>query len=136
MQREVKVLVIDNGMGLGNIISDASKFSSWEYVIASGQEEAMMHVHAEQPEIIILGYIEPRGTSFKIHEQFKENPETANIPQIIIDVAPEEQATRGWRKSEGLLMEAEEYICQPVTPEELGEIIERILAKVKVTDFI
>ena len=136
MRSEGKVLVIDNGSGLTSTVQDAASFSAWEYVTASEQKEAMIKALAEQPEVIVLGYLEPRGTSFKLHEQLKENPETADIPQVVVDVAPEEQATRGWRKNEGILMDAEEYLCQPLTPKELGEVVERILARVKVTDAI
>ena len=136
MQSEGKVLVIDNGSGLTGTVQEAARFSTWEYFIISEQKEIMKLVLAERPEVIVLGYLEPRGTSFKIHEELKENSETSTIPQVVVDVAPEEQATRGWRKNEGILMDAEEYLCQPLTPKELGEVVERILARVKVTDAI
>lgn len=136
MQSEGKVLVIDNGLELASTVRDAARFSTWEYITASEQKEAMMKVLAERPEVIVLGYMEPRGTSFKVHILLKENDDTADIPQVVVDVAPEEQAARGWRKNEGILMDAEEYLCQPLTPEELGEVIERTLARVKVTDVI
>ena len=136
MRTEGKVLVIEDGQELTGIITEAARFSTWEFVFASGQAEMTLRLQTERPEIIVLGYLEPRGESFRVHKQLKENPETADIPQIVIDVSPEEQLTRGWLKSEGLRMDAEEYLSQPVTPEELGEIIERILARVKVTDAI
>ena len=76
--------------------------------MASGHTDAMMKVMTDRPEVIVLGYLEPRGEIFKVYEQLKKRLETTDIPQVVIDVAPEE----------------------------LGEVIEKILAKVKVTDVI
>ena len=70
MQSEGKVLVIDNGSGLTSTVQEAARFSTWEYFIISEQKEIMKMVLAERPEVIVLGYLEPRGTSFKVHEVF------------------------------------------------------------------
>lgn len=136
MQGKAKVLVIDNGLGLAETARGAVESSPWELVLAASRGEIAGKVLTEDPEVIVLGYLEPQGETFRIHKQLKENPETAHIPQVVIDAAPEERATKGWRKSEGMLMEAEEYLCQPVGPEELGKVIERILARSQVADMV
>jgi len=136
MQTEGKVLVIDSGLALAETARDAAGSSSWEIMLAHDRDEAVNRARIEGPEVIILGYLEPQGEAFRVHRELKQNRGTADIPQVVIDVAPEEQAARGWRKSEGLVMDAEEYLCQPVDPQELGRVVRGILARARVADAV
>ena len=136
MQASGRVLVIDNGLGLTETAHEAARLSSWEPVFAADRGEAVKKLLTEDPEVIVLGFLQPQGESFRVHRHLKENPETAQIPQIVIDASPEERAIKGWRKGDGLLMEAEEYLWQPVAPEELAGVVGRILARNKVADTV
>ena len=136
MQTVGRVLVIDNGLGLAETVGEAAEFSPWEMALATNRNEAVKRLLTEDPEVIVLGFLRPQGESFRLHRQLKENPETAHVPQVIVDATPEERATKGWRKGDGLLMEAEEYLCQPVSPQELARVVDRIRARSRVADAV
>jgi CheY-like chemotaxis protein len=132
MQEKAKVLVIDNGLGLAETTREAAESSTWEATLASGEKEALAKALDDGVGVIVLGYLAPQGESFRVHRLLKEDPETADTPQVIVDAAPEEKATKGWRKNEGLMMDAEEYLCAPVTPEALARAVDRVLARSEV----
>lgn len=121
-----KVMVVDKGKELTEITQKAAELSSWELTIATNTKQALELAASESPGIIILGYLEPQGEAFRLHKQLRENPETGNIPQVVVDVAPDEQLQKGWRKADGLRMDAEHYLCLPISPPELAKVVEDV----------
>ena len=129
MAGKSKILVIDQDSGLADIAHEAAESSSWEISLVSGSAEGINKAMNENFDLIILGYLEPRGKAFILHKQLKENRKTQDIPQVIVDAAPEERTSKGWLKSQGMKMIAEDYLCQPITPEELVQSVEQVLMK-------
>lgn len=136
MTRGKKVLVVDNGLELIEVAQKAAELSAWELTTASKAGEAVEKALSEKPEVIILGYLEPRGEAFRLHRWLRENPKTGDIPQVIVDVARSEQLAKGWRKDEGLKMDAEQYLCLPLGPHELGTVIDGVTAITEVLDVV
>jgi CheY-like chemotaxis protein len=128
MSQGTKVLVVDKRTELTDIAQKAAGLSSWELTITTGTEQALEVAASESPGIIVLGYLEPQGEAFRLHKQLRENPETGNIPQVVVDVAPDEQLQKGWRKADGLRMDAEHYLCLPISPPELAKVIDDVAA--------
>ena len=100
-----------------------------EVTFASSLKSALDRATDAKPDIIIIGYLEPRGTSFELHRKLREEILTQDIPLLVVDVRPEEHSRKGWKREEGMLMEAEDYISRPVEPEDLKETVEAILRK-------
>ncbi|HEY40852.1 MAG TPA: hypothetical protein G4O18_03220 [Dehalococcoidia bacterium] len=123
-----KVIVVDKGTELTKIAQKAAELSSWELAIATDTKQARELAATKNPGIIILGYLEPQGEAFRLHKQLRENAKTESIPQVVIDVAPDEQLQKGWRKADGLRMDAEHYLCMPVSPSELAKVVDDVAA--------
>ena len=121
--------MIGKGSQLVEVAQEAAEFSSWELLLAAERKDGILKALGENPEVIILGYLEPQGEAFNLHKQLKENPKTKGIPLVVVDVSPEEQSAKGWRKFEGINMEAEDYLCEPVDPLELASCVEGLLLK-------
>ena len=129
MGKGSKILVIDKEPEFIEVARKAAELSSWQLITASGKEEGFKKALKEKPDLIILGYLEPRGSSFALHKELRKEPLTQNIPLLVVDVRPEEHSRKGWRKGEGLQMDAEDYISRPVEPAELQEIVKRIMQR-------
>jgi DNA-binding response OmpR family regulator len=127
-------MVIDKEAELTRTAVKASELSSWELAVATDTAQALKLAATEQPAVIILGYLEPQGEAFRLHRRLRENAETANIPQVVIDVAPDEQLQKGWRKADGLRMDAEDYLCLPISPSEMAKAIDDVAVLNKVLD--
>ena len=82
----------------------------------------------EQPDLILLGYFEPRGESFNLHKELREQERTAGIPMLVIDVPPRDHMRKGWRRIEGLQMDAEGYLSRPLDSGTLSSEIKRVMA--------
>ena len=128
MPEDKRVILVDKETELTGIAQEAAELSSWELTVATDTAQARQLIAGEQTEVIILGYLEPQGEAFRLHRRLKENSRTENIPQVVVDVAPDEQLKKGWRKADGLRMDAEDYLCLPITPAELAKAINDVAA--------
>ena len=126
--QENKILIIDDEPGFLKTAQAAFK-DSYDVVIASNEKDAIEKAKTVNPEAIILGYLEPRGTAFEIHNKLRDDDVTRNIPLLIVDVKPEEHSRRGWTRHQGLRMNADDYISKPVDKAEILDIIERIIRR-------
>ena len=123
-----RVIVVDEETKLTGIAQEAAELSSWELTVTTGMAQALKLAASEHPAVIILGYLEPQGEAFRLHQRLRENSETGSIPQVVVDVAPGEQLQKGWRKADGLRMDAEHYLCLPITPAELAKVVDDVTA--------
>jgi putative two-component system response regulator len=81
----------------------------------------------EQPDLILLGYFEPRGESFNLHKELREQERTAGISILVIDVPSQDHLRKGWRRIEGLQMDAEGYLSRPLDSETLNCEVKRVM---------
>jgi len=136
MQAEVRILVVDEGSELIEVAREASGMYSWELVFASEREDAMRKALMEEPDLIILGCLEPQGETFRLNRELKRNYDTKDIPIVIVYGNPEEQIAKGYQAYDGMRMDAEDYLCQPVSPQELARSVEEILINIGVLDVV
>lgn len=132
MPGDKRVIVVDKKSKLTGIAQKAAELSSWELIVATDTIQALELAASEFPAVIILGCLEPQGEAFRLHRQLRETPKTEGIPQVVVDVAPDEQLQKGWRKADGLRMDAEHYLCLPISPTELAKVVDDVTALNKV----
>lgn len=131
MERKYKILIADNDPFFVKTTSKALE-NEFEIIVSQNRKESLEKSENEMPDIIILGYLEPRGDSFKFHKDIRNKLITKAIPILVVDVSPEEHSRKGWRREEGVQMEAEDYISRPVNTAELIELINEIIQKTSI----
>ena len=124
-----KVLVVDSEPGFVRVVTQILQ-PSYQVIFASRREEGLKRARREAPDLVLLGFLEPRGDSFKLHKELRESPETNRIPLLVVDVRPEEHSRKGWRREEGMQMDAEDYVSRPIESTELMELVEDIFQRV------
>ena len=131
MERQ-KILVVDRDSHFVRMAQQALR-DFYEVSVASTRREGLEKVKGESPSMVILGYLEPRGDTFRLHKELRKSPENNRVPLLVVDVRSEEHSQKGWRREEGMQMDAEDYVSRPIKPAELtelvGEIFERIAPK-------
>jgi len=135
---EYKILLIDDEPDFVEAFCRTMETRSCRVITASSEliEETMR----AEPDIVILGTIAPAGQAFRLHQWLKGHCRYRDIPLLVIDARPEERATKGWRREEGMQLEAEGYVTKPVEPAILAPSILSLLEeairtiKVLVTD--
>lgn len=127
-----KILVVDREPDFVRTAREALG-SFYEVSVASTRREGLEKAKRESPDMVIVGFLEPRGDAFKLHKELKESPKTNEIPLLVVDVRPEEHSRKGWRREEGMQMEAEDYVSRPIESTELtelvGDVFERAVPK-------
>jgi len=127
MKGERLVLLVDEEPEFCSNFQKCLRDLNCEVVVASSREEACRVALDYNLNMVVLGNIMPRGEAFKLHWWFKNHPSLSEIPHVILDASPENHLTRGWRRDEGLRIDAVEYFCKPVKPDYLANSIEKLL---------
>jgi DNA-binding response OmpR family regulator len=128
MERK-RILIVDSEP---DFVAKARKTleGSYQVSVASSREEGLEKAKREYPDLVIVGFLEPRGSSFKLHKELRENLTTREIPLLVVDVRPEEHSRKGWTRDEGMQMDAEGYLTRPIESDELREEVARVLKSV------
>ena len=138
MENYKKILLIDDEPDFVEACTKTLGTKSYQVITASREQaEAMMK---DEPDLVILGTMAPAGEAFRLHQWLKGHPRYKGIPLLVIDARLEERAIRGWRREEGMQLEAEGYASKPVEPAALVPRIQSLLEglaktiKILVTD--
>lgn len=113
-----RVLVLDDEPHIANLVKMALRHK-FEVVDAYTREEAMIIIEKKRPDIILLDIMMPGVDGFTICKNLKENPETEDIPVIILSAR-----TQMMDKFKAIDLGAEDYITKPFDPLELENRIE------------
>ena len=122
------ILVVDSEADFVEVARKALE-PAFEVAVASNMGEGLLKARRDAPDLVVVGYLEPRGTSFEFHKKLREGRITKDIPMLVVDVRPEEHSRKGWRRDEGMRMDAEDYVSRPIEPAELKETAERIIQR-------
>jgi two-component system alkaline phosphatase synthesis response regulator PhoP len=119
MENRRRILVVDDEPEFAGGLQAALERESYEVVVAGSRPLAEESVRARKPDAVLLGTIAPRGDAFRLHKWLRQTPELGHVPVIVIDAPEGERALKGWRRDEGMRMEAEDYVAKPVEAESL-----------------
>jgi len=127
MKEQKTILLVDKDPGFTKVVRQAAEIAAAKVALAATKEEGLKKAAAEKPDLVILGYLEPRGEAFHFNQELRSGPKTSDIPLLVVDVKKEEQERKGWHKGEGMMMDAEDYLCRPLTAQELAQHIKELL---------
>jgi methylenetetrahydrofolate reductase (NADPH) len=105
----------------------------FDVLTASNENDGLSKARMERPDAILLGYLEPRGSSFRLHKKLREGWITKHIPQLVVDVHFPGQPEKAWTSQEALQMDAEDYLS--IEPGDVASLIESMEA-LKLTEKI
>ena len=103
-----KVLVVGSEPSFLDMMEKALE-RPFEVLSASSENDGLLKARTERPDAIVLGYLEPRGTSFRLHKKFRSGWITKHIPLLVVDVLLTGQPHKAWTPQEAMQMDAEDY---------------------------
>ena len=126
MKKKERILIIDDELDFVEAFRMTMEGKSYKVTTASSKAQAqdLMKV---RPDCIVLGTLTPAGEAFAMHQWLNKNLRYHDIPLLVIDAKYEERQIRGWRKFEGMQLDADEYVSKPIEPSELVPRIRTIL---------
>lgn len=79
-----KILFIEDESALQKTFGDILDQEGYEMVSAMDGEEGLKLIEAQKPDLILLDLILPKIHGFDVLKKLKENPETKDIPVIVL----------------------------------------------------
>jgi DNA-binding NarL/FixJ family response regulator len=128
MGNKEKILIIDDEPDF--VEACQRTFETRQYqVMTTSSCSLVQEIIKAEPDIIVLGTMASAEETFSIHQWLKQHPRYKDIPLMVIDARYEERYVRGWRRFEGMQLEAEDYVSKPIEPAELTLRIQHLLEK-------
>jgi hypothetical protein len=106
--KPIKIIVISD-IDTVNLVRDAIG-DSHEVIHISDPMNAVDAVRKERPSIIILGYIEPQGTTSQLYFKLKDGLITRNIPIIIVEMDSQDPSKRVLNAAKSQQIAADQHI--------------------------
>lgn len=80
-----RILLIDDEKSISLVIQVClSQLANWTVLIANTSTEGLCQAEAEKPDAILLDLMMPEMDGFTVLKKLKENPETSDIPVILL----------------------------------------------------
>ena len=124
-----KILAVDDERHIVRLVQINLQKEGYEVVTAGNGREALEKVQSEKPDLIVMDVMMPEMDGFEALEKLKANPQTAQIPIIMLTAkAQDADVFSGWQKGADL------YLTKPFNPSELLTFVKRIFANQNSTE--
>lgn len=118
-----KILTCDDEKHIVRLIQVNLERQGYEVITAFNGVECLEKVKEDRPDLIVLDVMMPEMTGFEVLETLKKDPETENIPVIMLTArAQDSDVLRGWQSG------VECYLTKPFNPMELIAFVKRIFS--------
>ena len=127
MERRAKILLIDDDPDFVEATKVVLESRPYEIITALGGEEGLKKAREEKPDLVLLDVIMPGINGFQVCQQLKKDLQLSQIPVIMITSFSEKYRETSIGVSQGLSLEAEDFVDKPVAPTELLIRVEKWL---------
>ena len=119
MEKRAKILLVDDDPDFVEATKVVLESQPYEVIIALSGAEGLKKAREEKPDLVLLDIIMPEVDGFQVCQQLKKDPQLAEIPVIMITSFSERYMETSIGVSQGLTLEAEDFVDKPVAPTEL-----------------
>ena len=118
-----KILAVDDERHIVRLIQVNLERAGYQVATAFDGPEALKKVDSEKPDLVVLDVMMPRMDGFEVLKRLQANPETRDIPVIMLTAkAQDADVFRGWASG------VSAYLTKPFNPLELLTFIKRIFS--------
>ena len=116
-----RVLVVDDERHIVRLVQVNLERQGYEVLTAYDGVECLEKAKAEKPDLIILDVMMPRMDGFEALQRLKSDPETGQIPVIMLTArAQDRDVLQGYQYGADL------YLTKPFSPLELISLVKRV----------
>jgi sigma-B regulation protein RsbU (phosphoserine phosphatase) len=126
---KLKILIVDDEPFNVDYIEQELEDSDYETISAGNGQEALEKVQLESPDLMLLDIMMPVMDGFEVLKQLKANPETRDMPVIVISASNDLKSV-----VRGIKLGAEDYLPKPFEPTLLSARISSSLEKKQLRD--
>lgn len=125
MTRKARVLVVDDEPAQLELLAYNLETEGFEVLRATNGEEALLVVHEEMPDVIVLDWMMPQLSGIEVCRRLKKRSETTGIPIIMLSAKSEDVD-----KVRGLETGADDYMVKPYS---VIELVARVRSQLRRT---
>ena len=119
-----RILVCDDDELLVDLLTYRLSARGYEVSAARDGGEALERLAADKPDAVVLDAMMPVVEGFEVLRRIREQPETANLPVIMLSARKQERDIVG-----ALELGASDFVVKPFIPEELIARLARLLGE-------
>ncbi|TAK30603.1 MAG: response regulator [Chloroflexota bacterium] len=127
MQSQKRILVVDDDPDFLEAVRAVLVSQPYQVFTALGGPEGLRQARAQIPDLILLDIIMPELDGFEVCRRLKEDAALAHIPIMMITSFSEKYMETSLSLSQGLTLEADDFIDKPLVPAELLLRVEKLL---------
>lgn len=124
-EKEMKILIVEDEQVLSKVLKEKFDKAGFETKVSGDGEAAISDTKNFLPTIIVLDLVLPKKSGFEVLKAIKDDPETTNIPVIVVSNLGEDSDIK-----KALSLGAKDYFVKSQHP--INEIIEKV--KVAITE--
>ena len=121
------ILVVEDNRDLANLLDLHLRDLSYDVDLAFEGDAGFEKLNAKDYDLIILDIIMPEQHGFKVCEALKSDPQLSKIPVIMLTSLSQQMGETAFSMTDGMMLEADDYVDKPVTPEELLRRVQKLL---------
>ncbi len=122
--KSISILIIEDEASIRDMIQFALVPDGFTIIEAGDVTTANQKIANHIPDLILLDWMLPGTSGIEFAKQLKRDPNTKNIPIIILTARAEED-----NKIKGFEIGADDYITKPFSPRELSVRIKAVLRR-------
>jgi DNA-binding response OmpR family regulator len=121
---ETLIVIAESNPDVRDQISTELSKRGYEVATAADGQQALEAIRARRPAAAVLDWIMPGLQGPRACAQLKADPETADIPVVLLTArADEEDVAAGFEEG------ADDYLTKPFAIEELDDVLRRLIAR-------
>jgi len=117
-----QVLIVDDSPTEAHVLKGMLEKNGFETEIAESGAEGIERAKAFKPDLVLMDVVMPGLNGFQATRQLTKDPETSNIPVIIV-TTKDQETDRVW----GLRQGAKDFLTKPVSEQRLMEKVNAVL---------
>jgi two-component system phosphate regulon response regulator PhoB len=120
------ILIVEDEAALVELLTYNLEKAGFRTTVARDGEEAMLAVAEERPDLVLLDWMLPYVSGIEICRRLRRNPETSDLPVILLTARGEESD-----RIRGLESGADDYVVKPFSPSELIARVRAVMRRTR-----
>lgn len=117
-----RILIVDDEENVRRLVRMSLEKDGYEFYEAENGAEAIAQAKALKPDLVILDLMMPDQWGYAVCDELKRDPETRQIPVMILTARASHLAKKMGKVSGG-----DEYLVKPFQPQELRARVKSLL---------
>ncbi len=122
-----RILVVDDEPDFAAIVQKNLKKEGFDVEVAYDGVQALEKVKANPPDAIVLDVMMPEKDGYEVCKELKSSKEYSEIPIVMLTAVADHVSSTRYSHSDGMSMEADDYLPKPASAEEITDSIRSLL---------